>query len=102
MREQLWEPDSGTPWNAGAPPLNRSRHRYRGSPIGWVPSRLQILAGYCDPDDGTPVEGQVRRAIRQLGADATFEQIARHLALSLADRELLEVLFATLDAKAVE
>jgi hypothetical protein len=60
-----------------------------------------VLAGYLEPAqiDETGkhwpaawVEGQVPRAVRELGPGATIEQIAGRLAIWYGDREFLEVL----------
>ena len=82
-----------TPWKPAAPPLSQVRHHHHGRPLGRVPTRRQVLAGYRDPDTERLVEGQVPRAIRELGADASVQEIADRLAVWAGDQEFLEVLF---------
>ena len=82
--------DPLTPWADGAELTMPQPRRAWG--LGFVATRRQILAGYLDPDTGRLVEGQVPRAVRELGDQATVEEIADRLAVSSGDREFLEVL----------
>lgn len=79
--------------------MNRLRYR---APTRRAPSRRRVLAGYLEPAtvDETGkhrpavwVEGQVPRAVRELGPGATVEQVADRLAVHYSDGGFLEVLF---------
>jgi hypothetical protein len=61
-----------------------------------------VLAGYLQPaeidEDGKHwpavwVEGQVPRALRELGPGATMTEVADRVAIHYSDGEFLEVLF---------
>ena len=89
---------AAAPWTDGSPRLDRLRYR---APKRRGPSRKQVLAGYLVPAeiDETGkhwpevwVEGQVPRAVRELGPGATLEQVADRLAIWHEDPEFLEVL----------
>ncbi len=68
----------------------------------WVTACRPASAGYLHPaevdDTGKSwppvwVDGQVPRAVRELGPAATIEQVAARLAIRHDDREFLQVLF---------
>jgi hypothetical protein len=91
-----------TPWSDGATPLAAALNR-RARALGtFTPSRRQLLAGYTHPAEidehgrawpAVRVEGQVERALTELGAGVTLTTLTDRLGVPPEDPDLLAVLF---------